>query len=194
MDNYWNKRYLDKATGWDIGYPSTPIKEYIDQLTDKTIDILIPGGGNAYEAEYLYDNGFLKVSVIDIAQIPLDNLKKRVPNFPNNQLINADFFEHSKQYDLIIEQTFFCAINPSLRKNYVRKAHSLLKSEGKLVGLLFNTKFEKAGPPFGGTELEYRGLFEDKFEIQDLSTAYNSIPPRDGVELFIKFLKKKKLN
>ena len=32
---YWSQRYKDAQTGWDIGSPSTPIKEYIDQLTDK---------------------------------------------------------------------------------------------------------------------------------------------------------------
>ena len=45
---YWSNRYEEDRTGWDIGYPSTPLKEYIDQLTDKTISILIPGAGNAY--------------------------------------------------------------------------------------------------------------------------------------------------
>ena len=36
MDKFfWNNRYHEKKTGWDIGHPSTPIKEYIDQLRDK---------------------------------------------------------------------------------------------------------------------------------------------------------------
>ncbi len=47
-ENYWTNRYKIESTGWDIGYASTPLKEYIDQLSDKTIRILIPGAGNAY--------------------------------------------------------------------------------------------------------------------------------------------------
>ncbi|MFS4468005.1 hypothetical protein [Maribacter sp. 2210JD10-5] len=47
-ENYWTKRYHEEETGWDIGYPSTPLKAYIDQLEDKMISILIPGAGNAY--------------------------------------------------------------------------------------------------------------------------------------------------
>lgn len=39
---YWNNRYLQHQTGWDIGTVSTPLKEYIDQLSDKQISILIP--------------------------------------------------------------------------------------------------------------------------------------------------------
>jgi methyl halide transferase len=60
-NNYWNTRYLEEQTGWDIGYPSTPLKEYIDQLTNKSIRILIPGCGNGYEGEYLHQNGFTNV-------------------------------------------------------------------------------------------------------------------------------------
>lgn len=55
-ETYWTTRYKEKKTGWDIGYPSTPIKAYADQLTDKQLKILIPGAGNAYEAEYFFLN------------------------------------------------------------------------------------------------------------------------------------------
>ena len=46
---YWNTRYLQNMTGWDIGHTSTPIKDYIDQLTDRDLKILITEAGNAYE-------------------------------------------------------------------------------------------------------------------------------------------------
>jgi len=58
MSNYWENRYQNQQTGWDIGEISSPLKAYIDQLEDKSIKILIPGAGNAYEAEYLFLNGF----------------------------------------------------------------------------------------------------------------------------------------
>ncbi|MDX1544111.1 MAG: SAM-dependent methyltransferase, partial [Christiangramia sp.] len=45
---FWSTRYRDNRTGWDIGYISTPLKEYIDQLEDKELKILIPGAGNSY--------------------------------------------------------------------------------------------------------------------------------------------------
>ena len=38
---YWTKRYQEESTGWDIGYPSTPLKEYINHLEDKTISIAV---------------------------------------------------------------------------------------------------------------------------------------------------------
>ena len=44
--SYWEHKYEEKQTGWDIGYISTPIKTYINQLKIKIFKILIPGGGN----------------------------------------------------------------------------------------------------------------------------------------------------
>ncbi len=188
--NYWEERYSNQETGWDVGKITTPLKEYIDQIEDKSIKILIPGAGNSYEFEYLINNGFENVYVLDFAQSPLDNIKKRIPNCNTNQLIKSDFFEHIGNYDLIIEQTFFCALEPSLRKDYVQKMKSLLTPKGKIVGLLFQFPLTEVGPPFGGSKAEYISLFEYDFEIKTLETANNSIKPRQENELFFIFNKK----
>lgn len=189
-ESFWTKNYLKGKTGWDIGYVSTPIKEYIDQLTDKNSDILIPGGGNSYEAEYLHRQGFKNVFVVDFSAIPLQNLEKRAPTFPKENLLQQNFFDLEGQYDLILEQTFLSALNPELREDYVAKMHELLKPGGKLVGLLFNIPLNDHRPPFGGKKDEYELLFKKRFEIEVMETAYNSIPPRAGNELFIMMKKK----
>ena len=128
--------------------------------------------------------------MIDISAEPLKNIKKRIPEFPKNNLIQGDFFEHDQQYDLIIEQTFLCAIYPSLRKKYADKIHELLKSNGKLVGLLFNDVLNSDKPPFGGNKEEYISYFEPYFNFKTLDICYNSIEPRANRELFINFERK----
>lgn len=188
--NYWEERYKNDETGWDVGEITTPLKNYIDQIDDKSIKILIPGGGNSYEFEYLLSHGFENVFVLDYAQAPLDNIQKRIPNCDNKKLIKADFFEHEGHYDLILEQTFFCALDPSLRQKYVTKMLSLLEPKGKIVGLLFQFPLTDVGPPFGGSKEEYSALFQDAFDIKTLETANNSIKPRQGNELFFIFSKK----
>ena len=188
--NYWQNRYQTDQIGWDTGRITTPLKEYFDQIEDKSIRILIPGCGNSYEFEYLLNNGFTNVFVLDYAKAPLENIKKRVPKSKDNQLIYADFFEHQAEYDLIIEQTFFCALDPELRAKYVEKMHSLLSEKGKLVGLLFQFPLTEVGPPFGGSKEAYLKLFSNTFEIKTLETAYNSIKPRKENELFFIFTKK----
>ena len=188
--DFWENRYATSQTGWDIGAVSTPIKSYIDQLENINLTILIPGAGNAYEAEYLFKNGFKSVTVIDIAVKPLQNLKVRVTEFPKNQLIQTDFFDFKGHFDLIIEQTFFCALHPSLREKYVLKMNQLLKSKGKLIGLLFDFKLTEDGPPFGGSFDEYQSLFEPYFTVKKMERCHNSIPPRQDNELFFIFEKK----
>ena len=191
LDNaYWSNRYQNKDTGWDTGAITPPLKAYIDQLKDKNTSILIPGCGNSYEAEYLLQQGFTHVTVIDISSALCVQLSQRLAAFTAKGLtiVCGDFFEHAGQYDLIIEQTFFCALSPFLRNDYAAKMPTLLKPGGKLVGLLFNKHFE-GGPPFGGDENEYRDLFSPFFNITFMEPCYNSIPPRAGGELFIKLVK-----
>ncbi|WP_338040906.1 methyltransferase [Maribacter polysaccharolyticus] len=187
---YWDAAYARDEIGWDIGYASPPLKAYVDQLTDKSIKILVPGVGNGYEAEYLFNKGFTHTHVIDISAQPLHNLKNRVPTFPEDQLLHMDFFDlEDSGFDLILEQTFFCSLPPSKRQSYAIKMHELLAPKGKLVGLLFNTTFSGNTPPFGGNEKEYRAIFDGLFSIKVLETAYNSIKPRKGNELFFIFEK-----
>lgn len=57
-NQYWNSRYINNDFGWDLGSISPPLKEYFNQLTNRNLKILIPGAGNSYEAEFLFNNGF----------------------------------------------------------------------------------------------------------------------------------------
>ena len=193
LEDFWSNRYREKNTGWDIGHPSTPLKEYIDQITNKDIGILIPGAGNAYESEYLFEKGFTNVNVLDISEFPLKALKNRVPSFPSNQLLQENFFHHQGQYDLIFEQTFFCSFIPTKenRSNYAQQMSKLLKPSGKLVGLWFTHDLNHEGRrPFGGSREEYLNYLNPYFDVQVFEECHNSIKPRSGNELFGIFCKK----
>lgn len=185
---YWTQRYQEDRTGWDIGYPSTPLKTYIDQLEDKSISILIPGAGNAYEAEYLWKKGFHNVFIMDISPVPIQQFEKRNPDFPKQQLLLEDFFQHNTEYDLIFEQTFFCSFIPTSenRNAYAKHMAKLLKPSGKLVGVWFDIPLtggmEKR--PFGGDKELYLSYLNPHFTTITFERCYNSIPPRIGNELF----------
>jgi SAM-dependent methyltransferase len=195
-DQYWSQRYENQQTRWDIGEVAPSLKAYFDQLTNKNSRILIPGCGNAHEAEYLLQQGFTNITLIDISATLVKLLQKKLQFYiekGNIRVIHQDFFEHSEIYDLIIEQTFFCAIDPSLRTIYAKKMSELLSPKGKLVGLLFDCNFE-GGPPFGGSKAEYITYFEPYFTLKIFESCYNSIPPRAGNELFICLESLKKQN
>lgn len=186
---YWEERYKDQRTGWDMGQVSPPLKAYFDQLEDKSKSMLIPGSGNAYEAEYLISKGFSNVHVADIASHPLKDLKQRVGDHPALHLHHKDFFDINIEFDIIIEQTFFCAIGPELRRDYAEKMASLLQADGKLVGLLFDFPLVD-GPPYGGNVHEYKEYFRPYFHFHTFQRAYNSYHKRYPKEIFINLVKK----
>ena len=188
-ENFWNDQYKANTTGWDLGQVSPPLKDYIDQLKNRDLRILIPGCGNSYEAEYLLEQGFTNVSVIDIAPEPVERLRSKFQSNPNIKIISGDFFSHKGEYDLILEQTFFCALDPELRKKYAEAMKSLIPKGGKITGVLFNIQFEREGPPLGGSEAEYRALFENDFDLRTIAPSYSSCIKREGTELFIILVK-----
>ncbi len=164
-ERYWTSRYKDESIPWDVGQITTPLKEYIDQLEDKNLKILIPGCGNAYEANYLHLQGFNNIYLIDISEEPITNFKHKHPDFPINHIIHGDFFEIEDDFDLVIEQTFFCALHPSQRHAYAIKMNELLNNGGRLVGLLFNDKLNSDRPPFGGFKEDYIKIIKPDFQL-----------------------------
>lgn len=187
--DYWSSRWQSGQTGWDTGGITPPIRQFIDGIEDHALRILVPGCGNGYEAQYLWEQGFKNVHVIDLAAQPLRQLHARVPAIPSSQLIEGDFFQLDLHFDIIIEQTFFCALPPAMRQAYAQHMHRLLVPGGVLAGLLFKFPLTTEGPPFGGSEVEYRALFEPLFVIEAMHEAPNSIPPRQGNELFFQLRK-----
>lgn len=189
---YWETRWQGQQTGWDIGQASPPLIHYLENVSDRQTRILIPGAGRAYEAIHLHQQGYEQVFVCDWAPSAFDHLRQMAPGFPEDHLLVGDFFELDPKvpFELLLEQTFFCAIDPALRPLYVAKAADLLADHGTLAGVLFAREFPFPGPPFGGTAVEYQQLFAGAFDILTLEVTPYSIAPRLGNELFVELKKK----
>lgn len=185
--NYWENRYLEGSTPWDMGAPAPALTAYLEDL-DRNVSLLIPGAGRAWEAHWLEQKGFNSIKVIDLSPEALELAKAAGSSASIIEWIEGDFFAHQGQYDYIVEQTFFCALHPSLRPAYAAHMRRLLKPGGRLFGLLFNFPLTEMGPPFGGSEAEYRNLFEGLFKIKHLEPCYNSIKPRAGREFFLELI------
>lgn len=188
--SYWNNRWQTKETGWDIGYASPSLTQFAETEIPKNASILIPGCGNAYEAAYLIENNYQNVTVLDIAPVAIENLKAKFNGDKRITILCEDFFNHQKTYDFILEQTFLSALPKEMRSSYAAKMAQLLKPNGILSGVLFSIDFNNPFPPFGGSVEAYQKLFEPYFAIEKLERCYNSIPPREGNEVFIKLRKK----
>jgi SAM-dependent methyltransferase len=182
--DFWNTRYVNDQIGWDLGGVSPALKCWIDQLNNKSARILIPGAGNAYEVDYLIEQGFQDITVIDIAPKLVRELQERYGANDNVTILLGDFFELEGEFDVILEQTFFCAIDPKLRSAYVNKMAQLLTENGALLGVLFNRDFV-GGPPFGGNVAEYHELFKQQFNTEFIPCEV-SHPARMGSEVLLR--------
>ncbi len=190
LPEYWQEQYETGRHKWNIGYVSTPLKAYFDQLSNKNLRILVPGAGFGWEAGYLYESGFKSTFALDFSEAAINKLKQNYPYFAHSNILQEDFFEHRGSYNLLVEQTFFSSIPREWRSRYALQASKLLSANGKLVGLLFNHEFPSEEPPYGGTPEEYQRLFEPYFHFQTFDISYNSIKPRMGRELFFILEKK----
>ncbi len=188
--NYWDKRYLNGNTPWTLNRVAPPLQYYFETIRPpKDLKILIPGAGSSPEAMFLYENGYKNVFVLDISELAISEFEGKYPEFPKANIIHGDYFDHTEGYDLIVEQTFFCALPLAIRKQYVFHTKQILVLGGKLIGLFFQGEFNGEGPPFRASKLEYEELFQEQFRISKIEECYNSIPPRQGSELFFIFEK-----
>ena len=97
--NFWESKWANRETGWDIGYPSPAIEKYILQYPDKEASILIPGCGNAYEAAFLWNLGFKNITVLDIASKAVEILK-------NNRELMDKLAKHLLEKETITGEEF----------------------------------------------------------------------------------------
>lgn len=189
---YWQSRYLEGNTPWDLGAASPAITAYLSGLQDKSARILIPGAGKAWEALWLLQHGFRQVFICDWAEAAFEEFRQQVPDFPAEHLLVCDFFALDPPYDIIIEQTFVSAIPPVQWKAWAAQCARLLEPGGRVAGLLFASPFTSAGPPFGADREDYLNIFGEELEILRMERTDLSIAPRLGNELFFEATPRKK--
>lgn len=186
----WEKRYATEDTPWDLKGPTPEFMRLAEEsfFPRKGGRALVPGGGRGHDAIFLAQKGF-EVNLVDFAPSALEAALAEASR--EKVVVNAfrqDFFElsqsgyHQNSYDLFLEYTFFCAIDPSLRADYARAAASLLRPGGILLGLFFPLLTDKAGPPFQVSQEEIEKLFSPHFELR-FEDPRESIKPRAGREI-----------
>ena len=181
----WQDHYDSNDLGWDLGQVAPPFVELREKGKLPLGKVLVPGCGRGHEVIFLSENGF-EVTGIDFSEGAVtylgNALKKR--NL-KGRVLHQDFFSlddtHDGVYDLVIEQTFFCAISPRQRQDYVLKVSRMLKPGGMLVGLFYHTD-KQGGPPYNTTREDIETHFSENFEIQELDKTSLSSEQRKGKE------------
>lgn len=188
--NWWEQLYQSSITPWDLGGCAPPLQSFLQSpYAVPPGRMVVPGCGNGHDSLFFASRGF-QVTAVDFAQSAIQATMTKFEEAgllgTNGYLLHRDFFdihEYDHYFDYVLEHTCFCAIDPSRRKTYVRTVHDLLKKGGKLIGLwwLLDTK---GGPPFGVDRSEIFGLFSDLFSIDLAFVPSDSVPARQGQELF----------
>lgn len=190
---FWEDIYLADDAGWDLG-GVTPIFESIANEI-KPGNVCILGCGCGYDSVMFAQKGF-DVTAVDFAPSAINALNVLAKESKVNiQIIQSDIFslipEHVNTFDYIIEQTCFCAIDPTLRQEYERLVKNLLKPGGKLIGLWFplDKPIDDGGPPWGTTVDEVKSIFKNGWTIERDEFLDLSIKSRKGREKMIIFRK-----
>ena len=187
---FWNQRYLDNNTKWDIGAP-TPILSHYLKKNSILGKACVLGCGNGHDVIELSNYG-AEVHAVDFSSQAIKNLQEKITKENRIVLIEEDIFNLSDMYtdsfDFVYEYTCYCAIDPNRRVDYFDMAYSILKSGGLLFGIfipLDKDMYNEDGPPFGVSVDQILELTQNRFKIIKNSFSQHSIEPRAGRERLI---------
>ena len=190
---FWEDLYISGDATWDLG-GSTPIFESISKDISPG-KICIIGCGKGHDAVMFAKKKF-EVTAIDFAPSAISYLNHLAADAKVDiHAINTDIFnlsnEYYNQFNYVIEQTCFCAINPTMRNNYEQLVFNLLIKGGLLIGLWFplDKNISEGGPPWATSIDEVKNLFSTRWEIERDEFSSLSIKPRKDREKLIVFRK-----
>lgn len=192
-EGFWSQIYkTTENPGWNLGQPANALKDMLPRLKIARSRVLVLGCGEGHDAAFFAQAGHV-VTAVDISPDALEKAKKLYGHLPNLKFMEADLFnlpkDFEKSFDIVFEHTCYCAINPEKRAQLVKVWNRLLVEGGHLMGVFF--AFEKRqGPPFGGSEWELRQRLKGAYQPIFWGRLQNSVPNRQGKELFVYALKK----
>lgn len=189
---FWSDIYKQNRAGWDLDQPAPALIDMLPRLKLPKSKILVLGCGYGHDAAFLAQHGHI-VTALDYSKEAIEGARQKYGHIGNLHFVELDLFKipHSwnESYDLIFEQTCYCAVAPSQRNDLVALWKRLLHSQGQLMGIFFANE-KREGPPFGGSEWEIRERLKNHFQFLFWGRWHTSVPSRHGKELFVYAQKK----
>ena len=189
--SHWEKIYLEKSpqeVSWTQDVPETSIEFFNDFKLSKTSPIIDVGGGESKFVDYLLEEGYQDISVLDISENAIKRAKDRLGKKSKNiKWIVCDIndFKPMKKYALWHDRAVFHFLTSDININkYVENVK--LYSENFIVGT-FSTSGPKKCSGFDITQYNkslLSKLFEEFMAIKKIEHI-NHITPFETTQNFI---------
>ncbi len=181
---FWDARYAQGSTPWDLGRAPTVLRELIGRLDVEAAAVprrvLCPGAGRGHDALAWASAGFETVAV-DMAPSAISAAAELAARGGVGvELLQADLFElsrtHTDAFDVVWEQTCLCAIDPRRRVEYVDTMAAVLRPRGDFWALLWNHGND-GGPPWDLEADDVRALLDSRFSVESATPVTSGTRP-----------------
>ena len=189
--SHWEKIYSEKSpqeVSWTQEIPETSIEFFNDFKLSKTSPIIDVGGGESKFVDYLLEEGYQDISVLDISENAIKRAKDRLGKKSKNiKWIVCDIndFKPMKKYALWHDRAVFHFLTSDININkYVENVK--LYSENFIVGT-FSTSGPKKCSGLDITQYNkslLSKLFEEFMAIKKIEHI-NHITPFETTQNFI---------
>ena len=171
----WEQAYVDGRVPWDLGAAPPALERVVarfaadrDAGRDDLRRVFVPGTGRGHDARAFASAGF-DVTANDIAATAVaEGRALDAAAGVRMTWLQHDLFALPAAleggFDLVWEQTCFCAIPPERRDDYVQAVARLLRPGGTWVGVLWNVG-RPGGPPYTITREHVERHFLEAFAL-----------------------------
>ena len=201
---FWEDAYREERDAWDMGTP-TPV--FVDLLTawgsridrlvsgnspdelsnpGRALEVLVPCSGRGHDAILFAQNGY-RVTAVDFAVQAADHLRREAERSGVDlEVLSEDMFalgsSRPGRYDLLLEYTCLCAIDPMRRTEYIDLCADVLRPGGLFLGLIFPVDGRAGGPPWSIDPAEFSANMDSRFTLRIDEVPGKSVKPRQGKE------------
>jgi len=189
----WAQRYATRDTPWDLGgaHPeiAARIAAGLAPAAGTPALAWVPGCGRGHDALALARAGW-RVTAQDFADGTGGELARQLEQL-GGRFELADALEHAPRarYDLILEHTFFCALDPRLRERWGAAIERSLAPAGLVCALVFpvGKRLDEGGPPYGCSTQDLLAALGPGFRVPIDEPARQRAPGRSWSERWAVF-------
>lgn len=183
---HWEHIYATKAlneVSWYQAKPATSLAYFTENNIAKNAAIIDVGGGDSFLVDWLLEEGYTNLTVLDISAKAIQRVKNRLGDKASKVTwIVSDVleFQPTQTYDVWHDRAAFHFLTDTKEVEYYKQLVSKASTKG---GLLVIGTFSEKGPTkcSGISITQYTAailtdLFQPVFSIQHTQTVYHITP------------------